>query len=35
VNLEATDAFGIGGKFAAVLFANQKDIPKLCQTLGC
>ena len=35
LNLEATDAFGIGGKFAAVLFANQKDIPKLCQTLGC
>ncbi len=35
INLEATDAFAIGGKFATVLFANQKDIPKLCQTLGC
>jgi hypothetical protein len=35
INLVATDAFAIGGKFATVLFADQKDIPKLCQTLGC
>ena len=35
LNLEASDAFAIGGKFATVLFVNQKDIPKLCQTLGC
>ena len=35
INLEATDAIAIGGKFASVLFANQNDIPKLCKTLGC
>ena len=35
INLEATDAFAIGGKFATLLFVDQKDIPKLCQTLGC
>jgi len=35
INLEASDAFGIGGKFATVFFADQKEIPKLCQTLGC
>jgi hypothetical protein len=35
INLEATNALAIGGKYAAVLFADQKDIPKLCQTLGC
>lgn len=35
INLDATDAIAIGGKFAAVIFANQKDIPKLCQVLGC
>lgn len=35
INLDATDAIAIGGKFAAIIFANQKDIPKLCQVLGC
>ncbi len=35
LNVEASDAFAVGGKFATVLFVNQKDIPKLCQTLGC
>ncbi len=35
INLEATDAFAIGGKYAAIFFVDQKDIPKLCQTLGC
>jgi hypothetical protein len=35
INLEATDAFAIGGKYATLLFVQQKDVPKLCQTLGC
>lgn len=35
INLDATDAFAIGGKFATVFFVQQKDIAKLCQTLGC
>lgn len=35
INLEASDAFAIGGKFATVLFADQKEIPKLCQVLAC
>jgi hypothetical protein len=35
INLAATDAFAIGGRFATILFVEQKDIPKLCQTLGC
>src|SRR5712692_9753429 len=26
INLEATDAFALGGKFATLLFADQKDI---------
>jgi hypothetical protein len=29
INLEATDAFAIGGKYAAIFFVDQKDIPKL------
>jgi hypothetical protein len=33
VNIEASDAFAIQGKFAAVFFAN--DIPGLCRALGC
>jgi len=35
INLEATDAFAVGGKFGALFFVDQKDIPKLCQALGC
>ncbi len=35
VNLHACDAFGIGGKFVSVLFADDKDIPALCKALGC
>ena len=35
VNLEASDAFGIGGKFATVFFASAQDFDKLCKALGC
>ena len=35
VNLHATDAFGVGGKFATVFFADDKDMPDLCKALGC
>ena len=33
VNIEATDAFGVNGKFATVFFA--KDTTALCKALGC
>lgn len=33
VNLDATDAFAIGGSFATVLFANEKDYGALCKAL--
>ncbi len=35
VNLEATDAFAVEGKFATVFWVDQKDIVRLCQALGC
>jgi len=35
VNLHATDAFGIGGKFGAAFFCDDKDFPALCKALGC
>jgi predicted amino acid-binding ACT domain protein len=35
INLHATDAFAVGGKFATVFFAEQKDVPALCKALGC
>lgn len=35
VNLHATDAFGIGNKFATVFFTEDKDYPTLCKALGC
>ena len=35
VNLAATDAFGVGGRFATVFFADEKDVPALCKALGC
>ncbi len=35
VNLHATDAFGIGNKFATVLFTEEKDYPALFKALGC
>ena len=35
VNIHATDAFGVGNKFATVFFAEEKDYPALCKALGC
>lgn len=35
VNLHATDALGVGGRFCTVLFADEKDCDKLCKALGC
>lgn len=35
VNLHATDAFAVGGKFATVFFAADEDQAKLCKALGC
>lgn len=35
VNIEATDAFALGGKFATAIFAAEADLPKLCAALGC
>ena len=34
INVEATDAFAIGGRFATVIFVNQSDIPKAAKALG-
>jgi len=34
VNIEATDAFGIGGKFAAVIFVAEGDVAKAAKALG-
>ena len=34
VNIEATDAFAINGKFACVIFVNQNDVERLAQALG-
>lgn len=33
VNLTATDAFSINGRFASVLFTAPNDFPKLCKAL--
>ena len=35
VNLHATDAFGVGNKFATVFFSEDKDFSTLCKALGC
>jgi len=35
VNLHATDAFAVGGKFATVFFADAKDYAALCKALNC
>lgn len=35
INLHATEAFGVGGKFAGVFFCEEKDVPTLCKALGC
>jgi len=34
INIEATDAFAIGGKFATVLFVAANDVPKAAKALG-
>ena len=34
INIEATDAFAIGGKFATVIFVAEKDVPKAAKALG-
>ena len=34
VNIEATDAFGIGGKFATVIFVSEADQGKAAKALG-
>jgi len=33
VNLHATDAFGIEGKFGTVFFADSSKLPDLCKAL--
>ena len=35
VNLHATDAMAIGGKFACAFWTEDKDFPALCRALGC
>ena len=34
INIEATDAFAIGGKFATVIFVAANDVPKAAKALG-
>ena len=34
INIEATDAMAIDGKWSAVFFTDKKDIDTLCSTLG-
>ena len=34
INVEATDAFGIGGKFATVIFVAEGDVAKTAKALG-
>jgi hypothetical protein len=34
INVEATDAFAIGGKFATVIFVAEGDVPKAAKALG-
>ncbi|HZE11866.1 MAG TPA: hypothetical protein VE034_09825, partial [Burkholderiales bacterium] len=34
INIEATDAFAIGGKFATVIFVAENDVPKAAKALG-
>ena len=35
VNVTATDAFALNGKFGCVFFADEKDYAKLCEACGC
>jgi hypothetical protein len=34
INIEATDAFAIGGKFATVIFVAENDVAKAAKALG-
>ncbi len=34
INIEATDAFAIGGRFATVIFVAESDVPKTAKALG-
>jgi hypothetical protein len=34
INIEATDAFAIGGRFATVIFVAESDVPKTAMALG-
>jgi hypothetical protein len=34
INIEATDALAIGGKFATVIFVAESDVPKAAKVLG-
>jgi hypothetical protein len=34
VNVHATDAFGVGGKFASVFFAEAKDVDTICKVIA-
>jgi hypothetical protein len=34
INIEATDAFAIGGKFATVIFVAEGDVAKAAKALG-
>jgi hypothetical protein len=34
INIEATDAFAIGGKFATVIFVAENDVAKTAKALG-
>jgi hypothetical protein len=34
VNIEASDAFGIGGRFATVIFVAEGDVSKAAKALG-
>ena len=34
INIDATDAFGIGGKFATVIFVAESDVAKAAKALG-
>lgn len=35
VNLTATDAFALDGKFGCLFFVEEKDFAKLCEACGC
>lgn len=35
VNINATDAYSINGRWGSVFYAEEKDYPALCKALGC